>query len=66
MQQLCLASETGGTHLGPLGQIRKMAVFKADHGIAGVSPLGNGCNDKTLRHLCGHVLQTVHRNVDAP
>lgn len=65
MQQLCLAAQARRADLRALRQIFKRFVLRAHDGVARVKALCDGGNDESFRHLRRHVLEAVHRDVDA-
>ena len=64
MQQLGLAAQAGGTDLRALRQLLKAPICIAHKGIARLVTLGNHRELQACGHLCRHILEAVHREVD--
>ena len=65
VQELRLAAQARGADLCALRQILERLVHRAHHSVPRIKSLRDGRDHEALRHLCRHVLEAVHRDVDA-
>ena len=65
-QSLGLAAKAGRAEAGAKGQILDPAGKGADHSVAHIFAFRIGRDGQTRRHQNRHVLDAVHRQIDAP